>query len=134
MARNGPNCVKYGIYEPKCFVVCTKLQQFTPYSKCIYIFTIFIDIWTIYGAILTKIGLFLENGHYLVILFGTRATRTRAQDISGNIDPIDLKFGGMIYQCIPNRITNFIFNFNLLYYTRVLHKLMYHTKPSNSYI
>ena len=61
-------------------------------------FNIFIDIWTIYGAILKKIGLFLENRHYHGISYWRKCVRVRAtrRFISANIDPIDLKFGEMI--------------------------------------
>ena len=61
------------------------------------VFITFIDIGTVYVAILPKIGLFLENSHYLGIYIcpHVRARARAAQDISVNIDPIDLKFGGV---------------------------------------
>ena len=71
----------------------------------------FIDIWAIYSPISQKIGLFLVNGHYLGI-YNSAAARAlaRAQDISADIDPIDLKFSGMIYRDIRARMKLFIRN------------------------
>ena len=68
---------------------------------------IFYYIGRIYVTILTKISLFLVNGHYLGIYNCARARAralARAQDISANIDPIDLKFSGMIYWDIRPRM------------------------------
>ena len=53
-----------------------------------------------------KSAFFFKMAIISSFLFGTRAAR--AQDISGNIDPIDLKFRGMIYQCIPNRLNKIL--------------------------
>ena len=48
----------------------------------------------IYRSILAKIGLFLENRQYLgfFLTHFMCARAPRAQDISANIDPTDLKF------------------------------------------
>jgi hypothetical protein len=52
-----------------------------------------LDIQEIFYAILPKIGLFSENGHYLSQHFiWLLRPRLRARDISSNIDPINLKF------------------------------------------
>ena len=54
----------------------------------------FVDIWAIYGAILLKIGIFLENADYLRII---KYACARPRDLSVNFYPINLKIGGMIY-------------------------------------
>ena len=52
-----------------------------------------------------KSAFFLVNGHYLGI-YNCAAARpcSRAQDISANIDPINLKLSGMIYWDIRARM------------------------------
>ena len=68
-----------------------------------------------------KIGLFSENAYYLRILY-MRALAARAQDISTKIDPIDLKFGGVIYLHITTKMAHFIRNwsiFSLYFFTKI---------------
>ena len=51
-----------------------------------------------------------------------RARAPRAQDISTKIDPIDLKFGGVIYLHITTKMAHFIRNwsiFSLYFFTKI---------------
>ena len=76
------------------------------YNKPISRFYIrFSNILAIYVVISAKIGLFSENAYYLRILY-MRALAARAQDISTKIDPIDLKFGGVIYLHITTKMAH----------------------------
>ena len=70
------------------------------------------NILAIYVAISANIGLFSENAYYRRILY-MRARPPRAQDISTKIDPIDLKFGGVIYLHITTKMAHFIRNWSL---------------------
>ena len=71
----------------------------------------FFIILAIFVAISAKIAIFSENAYYLRILYmRARALAARAQDISTKIDPIDLKFGGVIYLHITTKMAHFIRN------------------------
>ena len=60
--------------------------------------------WPIKGVILRKFCAFSQNGLYLSI-----CARARAQDISGTVYRIELKFSGMIREMILNCVAFFNF-------------------------
>ena len=57
----------YNIYEPKFFKLCILICISLPHSVIYRFFSTFDNFETIYDAILPKIVIFLENGHYLGI-------------------------------------------------------------------